>query len=153
MAIFACTKSNVKLFTFPFFFLAFPSYQDEQLFTNKRWIYYDAPTCSGELKNCNFLVKLVVISVAITEFVSFSESLALLACQPKRLISLVFSIKAMWFYKPEIIFMRFSSFCRQFFHFVCISRCVTHGVRRTPVKISLQASVLIFRAEMPVLAN
>ena len=108
-------------------------------------------------------MKFVVIFVPITEFVTFSfrimffsefyESLALLACQPQRLISIVFFIKAMWFYKPEVVFVRFSSFCRHLFHFVCISRCLTHGVRGIPFKISLQASVLAFRAEMTVLTN
>ena len=39
------------------------------------------------------------------------------------------------------------------FHFACISRGVTHGVRGAPVKNSLSVTVLIFRAETPVLAN
>ena len=157
------SAQNPKKNYLSFNFFAFFSYQDKQLFTNKRWIHYDVPICSRELKNRNFLVKFVVISVAITEFVTFGfrivffsefyESLALLACQPQKFISIVFFIKAMWFYKPEIVFVRFPSFCRHFFYFVCISRCLTHGVRGIPVKISLQASVLTFRAEMPVLAN
>ena len=62
-------------------------------------------------------------------------------------------IKAMWFYENEIISMQFFLFVIICFQFACISRCLTHGVRGGPVKISLHASVLIFRAETPVLAN
>ena len=53
-------------------FFAFSSYQDEELFTNKRWIHYDAPICSREFKNRNFLVEFIAIFGAITEFVTFS---------------------------------------------------------------------------------
>ena len=56
-----------------FNFFAFSSYQDKQLFTNKRWIHYDVPICSRELKNRNFLVTFVVIFVPITEFVTFGS--------------------------------------------------------------------------------
>ena len=52
--------------------------------------------------------------------------------------------------KFRLIFLRFVTIC---FHFVCISRRVTHCVRGAPVKIQLQGSVLIFRAELSVLAN
>ena len=54
-----------------FNFFAFSSYQDKQLFTNKRWIHYDVPICSRELKNRNFLVTFEAIFVAITELVTF----------------------------------------------------------------------------------
>ena len=71
----------------------------------KRWTHCAVPICcTQELKNSNFLVKFKVILVAITEFLTFGyrirffrsfsdyskESLALLACQPKSLISTAF---------------------------------------------------------------
>ena len=59
----------------------------------------------------------------------------------------------MSFYENEILSVRFFLFVIICFNLVCISRCVTHGVRGAPVKISLHASVLIFTAETPVLAN
>ena len=65
------SAQNPKKNYLSFNFCAFSSYQDKQLFTNKRWIHYDVPICSRELKNRNFLVTFVVIFVAITEFVTF----------------------------------------------------------------------------------
>ena len=39
------------------------------------------------------------------------------------------------------------------FHFVYISRCVTHSVQRVLVKISFHTSVLICKAETSVFVN
>ena len=92
----------------------------------------------------------------LQNFLDYStKSFSLLACQSKRVISIAFFIKAMRFHKTETIFVR------DLLHFVSIffpisvysSRCVTHGVRRAPVKILLHAGVLICRAETSVLVN
>ena len=134
----------------------------------KRWTQCAAPICcTQELKSCNFPVKFKVILVASTEFLTFGHRIrffwvfsdyskanfALLACQPKSLISIAFFIKVMWFYEKEIITVRFFPLSHHFFHFVCTSRCVTHGVRGAPAIILLQAIVLIVRAETPGLAK
>ena len=134
----------------------------------KRWTHCAVRICcTQELKNCNFMVKFKVIPVAITEVLTFGyrirlfrrfsdyskATLALLACQPKSLISIAFSFKVMFFYEKDIISVRFFLFVIICFYFVCISRCVTHGVRGAAVIILLEASVLIVRAETPGLAN
>jgi len=71
------------------------------------------------------------------------ESFALLARFLERRISITIYVKAMWFYATQIFLVRFSSLCLHLFHFVNISLCVTHDVRRD----SLYANVLISRAE------
>ena len=51
----------------------------------------------------------------------------------------------------------FSCDCLRFvessFHFVYISRCVTHSVQRVLVKISFRTTVLICKAETSVFVN
>ena len=47
-------------------------------------------------------------------------------------------------------FLRFVDIC---FHFVYISRCVTHSVQRVLVKISFHTSVLICKAETSLFVN
>ena len=109
----------------------------------KRWTHCAVPICcTQELKNCNFLVKFKVILVAITEFLTFGyrirffrsfsdyskASLALLACQPKSLISIAFFIKVMWFHDKEIISVRFFPLCHHLFS-LCLHITLCHTRR------------------------
>ena len=82
-----------------------------------------------------------------------TESFALLASQLERLISIALFCQDHVILSDKRFSCDFLRFCLHCFHFVYISRCVTHGVRRAPVKISLPASVLVCRAETSVLVN
>ena len=125
----------------------------------KRWTHSAVPIwCTRELKNCNFLVNFGAIFVVITEFVAFDYRIRCfrrfsdysIETSLKRLISIAFFIKAIWFY--EIIFVRFfaalSSFVFTLFAYHVVSLTASEELL-----LKFHASVLIFRTETPVLAN
>ena len=110
--------------------------------------------CTRALKNYNFLENFWVVSEFVTIRILFlrtlsdysTESFSSLACHLKRLISIAYFVKAIKFCKTEIIFvlfLRLVSICSLFVH---SSHCVTHGVRRAPVKSLLHAGVWNFRS-------
>lgn len=137
VAIFVCKRSKVEFnsaFSFAFF-----SCQDERLLMRKRLgkgIFRPHQRMRDLwFSICGFfgLFQINIRQKASLCFLVFLE----------RRISITIYVKAMWFYATEIFLVRFSSLCLHLFHFVNISLCVTHDVRR----VSLYASVLISRAE------
>ena len=114
--------------------------------------------CTRALKNYNFLKNFWVISEIVTFGLRINilflrtssdystESFSSLAGQVKRLISIAFFVNAIKFYKTGIIFVVFLRLVSICSHFVHSSHCVTHGVRRAPVKSLLHAGVWNFRS-------